>query len=98
MENHRYRPEVTEALEGKVGRSRRFSYTVEQNMLYVGLPIESSGRTIGVLRLSYFMKTIDVLLGRLADDDRADRPDRRRSPPWSWPSSCPSGSPGRSAA
>jgi len=65
MENHRYRPEVIEALEGKIGRSRRFSYTVEQNMLYIGLPIESSGRTIGVLRLSYFLKTIDVLLAGL---------------------------------
>jgi two-component system phosphate regulon sensor histidine kinase PhoR len=65
MENHRYRPEVTEALEGKIGRSRRFSYTVEQNMLYIGMPIESSGRTLGVLRLSYFMDAIDVLLARL---------------------------------
>jgi two-component system phosphate regulon sensor histidine kinase PhoR len=65
MENHRYRPEVTEALDGKIGRSRRYSYTVEQNMLYVGLSIESSGRTLGVLRLSYFTRTIDVLLARL---------------------------------
>jgi two-component system phosphate regulon sensor histidine kinase PhoR len=34
-------------------------------MLYVGLPLESDGRVLGVLRLSLFMKTIDVLLGSL---------------------------------
>jgi len=65
MENHRYRPEVAEALEGRIGRSRRFSYTVEQHMLYVGLAIDSGGQTLGVLRLSYFTRSIDVLLGRL---------------------------------
>jgi len=65
MENHRYRPEVAEALEGKIGRSLRFSYTVEQNMLYVGQPIESRGRILGVTRLSLLMKNIEVLLGSL---------------------------------
>jgi len=65
MENHRYRPEVTEALEGRVGKSLRYSVTVEEKMLYVGLPLESDGRVLGVLRLSLFMKTIDVLLGTL---------------------------------
>lgn len=62
MENHRYRPEVTEALEGKIGKSLRYSVTVEENMLYVGLPIEKNGRVLGVLRMSLFMKTVDVLL------------------------------------
>jgi two-component system, OmpR family, phosphate regulon sensor histidine kinase PhoR len=65
MENHRYRPEVAEALEGNIGRSLRFSYTVEQNMLYVGLPVESGGRVIGVTRLSLFTKNIEVLLRSL---------------------------------
>jgi len=62
MENHRYRPEVAEALEGKIGRSLRFSYTVEADMLYVGLPLERDGRIEGVLRLSLFLRTINVLL------------------------------------
>jgi len=65
MENHRYRPEVAEALEGRIGKSLRYSMTVEEKMLYVGLPLESDGRVLGVLRLSLFMKTIDVLLGSL---------------------------------
>jgi len=65
MENHKYRPEVTEALEGRIGRSLRYSVTVEQKMLYVGLPLEKDGRIVGVLRLSLFLKNIDVLLGSL---------------------------------
>ena len=65
MENHRYRPEVTEALEGKIGKSLRFSVTVEEQMLYVGLPLEKDGRVLGVLRMSLFMKNIDVLLHSL---------------------------------
>jgi len=65
MENHRYRPEVMDALEGKIGTSTRYSMTVEDNMLYVGLPMEKDGRPLAVLRLSLFMKDIDILLGRL---------------------------------
>jgi len=65
MENHRYRPEVSEALAGHIGRSRRYSYTIEQNMLYVGLPIGESGRSLGVLRLSYFLSSVDQLLSGL---------------------------------
>ncbi len=62
MENHRYRPEVAEAFEGKIGKSLRFSYTVEEQMLYVGLPLEKDGRADAVLRLSLFMKDIQALL------------------------------------
>ena len=65
MENHRYRQEVSEALSGRVGQSRRFSYTVDARMLYVGIPLEKDGRIRAVLRLSYFMTSIDNLLGRL---------------------------------
>jgi two-component system phosphate regulon sensor histidine kinase PhoR len=65
MENHRYRPEVQEAVEGKVGRSERFSYTVEAKMLYVGLPLEKDGRVRAVLRQSVYLSYIDGLLANL---------------------------------
>jgi two-component system, OmpR family, phosphate regulon sensor histidine kinase PhoR len=65
MESHRYRPEIAEALEGRVGRSLRFSYTVEQNMLYVGLAIENGGHPLGIIRLSYFLSSVDQLLAGL---------------------------------
>jgi len=64
MENHRYRPEVYQALEGHVGQSLRFSYTVEGEMLYVGLPLAKEGKIIAVLRLSLFLKDIRTLLLR----------------------------------
>lgn len=65
MENHKYRPEVTEALEGRIGKSLRYSVTVEERMLYVAFPLESGGGMLGVMRLSQYMKTVDVLLGGL---------------------------------
>jgi len=61
MENHRYRPEVAQALEGKIGRSRRFIYTVEEKMLYVGLPLDQGSHRLGVVRLSLLMRDIDIL-------------------------------------
>ena len=65
MENHRYRPEVMEALEGRTATSLRYSVTVEEKMLYVAFPLEADGRIQGVIRLSQYMKTVDVLLGSL---------------------------------
>jgi two-component system phosphate regulon sensor histidine kinase PhoR len=62
MENHRYRPEVQDALEGRVGLSKRFSYTVEARMLYVGIPLEKDGRVRAVLRQSRYLSEIDALL------------------------------------
>lgn len=65
MEDHRYRQEVAEALQGKVGQSLRFSYTVEARMLYVGLPLEKGDRVRAVLRLSRYMRVIDEFIGQM---------------------------------
>jgi two-component system phosphate regulon sensor histidine kinase PhoR len=55
MENHKNRPEVSEALVGGVGRSTRFSSTTNQEAVYVALPIGEEGRPAGVLRVSLFL-------------------------------------------
>ncbi|HXJ82018.1 MAG TPA: ATP-binding protein [Candidatus Methylomirabilis sp.] len=52
MDNHRDRPEVRAALEGKVGRDLRQSGTLQAPLLYVALPIRDDARVIGVLRLA----------------------------------------------
>ena len=65
MENHSHRPEVVEALQGKTGRSIRFSSTADRDMLYVAVPIEKDGRITGVIRTSLFLKDIDNLLTKL---------------------------------
>lgn len=62
MENHRFRPEVFQALEGRTGHALRHSDTTGQDMLYVAFPLENQGRVGGALRISLLVKDIDVLL------------------------------------
>ena len=60
MENHAGRPEVQDALKGRRGVSTRFSSTMNQEVLYVALPIEKDGRFAGVVRTSLFVKDIKL--------------------------------------
>jgi len=68
MEGHRFRPEISEALAGRVGRSLRYSSTLKTQMLYVAVPLDRSGRVEGALRLSLFVRDIDVLLKAIRRD------------------------------
>ncbi len=68
MENHRYRPEIYQALQGQSGQSIRFSDTVKQDMLYVSVPLENQGNVIGVLRVSLFLRDIRHLLAEVKKD------------------------------
>jgi two-component system phosphate regulon sensor histidine kinase PhoR len=65
MESHRYRPEIQQALEGRVGKSLRYSSTLKEKMLYVALPLQKGGQIQGVLRVSLFVRDIDLLLSAL---------------------------------
>jgi len=65
MENHSHRPEVVEALQGKIGKSIRFSSTANRDMLYVAVPMEKDGKITGVIRTSLFLSDIDNLLTKL---------------------------------
>lgn len=65
MVNHRYRTEIAAAFEGRVGRSLRFSNTVKADMLYIGLPMETEEGEAHVLRLSLYVRNIDMLLSDL---------------------------------
>jgi two-component system, OmpR family, phosphate regulon sensor histidine kinase PhoR len=65
LENHRDRPEVGQALAGKVGRSIRYSTTLWEDLLYMAMPIEAGGKIIGVLRLSTPLTHISDLLKTL---------------------------------
>lgn len=68
MVNHKFRPEIAKALAGEVGRSIRFSNTVKEDMLYVGLPLEREEQIAGVLRVSLYLKNINILLIRLRNN------------------------------
>ncbi|HEY4715664.1 MAG TPA: ATP-binding protein [bacterium] len=66
MENHSTRPEIFDAMRGKIGESIRFSTTVEQDMLYIAIPLtDENAGTAGVLRLSLFLKDINSLITNL---------------------------------
>jgi len=65
MENHKTRPEVIQALKNSFGTSLRFSTTVEEEMLYMALPIQTNGTILGVLRVSLFLTSINSLLNDL---------------------------------
>ena len=43
MENHRDRPEIRQSKKGKVGTSIRYSRTLEEEMLYVAIPLYKKG-------------------------------------------------------
>jgi two-component system phosphate regulon sensor histidine kinase PhoR len=63
MENHGMRPEILQAFYGKTGSTLRFSQTVEEEMLYVAIPLtDNSGDLIGALRVSLFLTQIHELL------------------------------------
>ncbi len=52
LENHRDRPEVRAALQGRVGRDLRTSVSVHAPLMYVALPVRDGDRLVGVLRLA----------------------------------------------
>ena len=56
MENHAGRPEVHDALNGKVGSDSRTSATVGMKFLYVAVPLADGG----ALRLAVPLRNIDV--------------------------------------
>jgi len=62
MDNHAGRPEIATALSGAVGESSRHSATLDQDMLYLALPVVHSGHTIGVVRTSVPITAIDAAL------------------------------------
>lgn len=75
MDNHRHRPEIEKALLGKTGVSKRFSHTLEENLIYVAVPLydirlprfrKSTGRTVeAVLRTSVSVSSLDRTLERM---------------------------------
>jgi two-component system phosphate regulon sensor histidine kinase PhoR len=52
MDNHSDRPEIQQALTGRIGISTRHSYTEETPMMYVAAPIMAQGRITAVVRAS----------------------------------------------
>jgi two-component system, OmpR family, phosphate regulon sensor histidine kinase PhoR len=59
MDNHADRPEFRQAMQGRVGVSTRFSFTLGHNMLYVAVPWRQKDQPMGVVRASLPIKAIE---------------------------------------
>jgi two-component system phosphate regulon sensor histidine kinase PhoR len=60
MDNHAGRPEVAEALKGKIGAAVRYSRTLRQRMVYVAIPIFMNKGIAAVLRTSIPATSMDA--------------------------------------
>ena len=70
MNNHADRPEIQTALSGSIGASTRYSYTLDQEMMYVAIPISQENHVIGIVRMAVpvktFVHTLHLLYGEIA--------------------------------
>ncbi|MEJ2470003.1 MAG: ATP-binding protein [Desulfuromonadales bacterium] len=58
MDNHADRPEVIDALRGELGVATRFSHTLQQNMMYVALPVVEEDTIVGCVRAALPMRDL----------------------------------------
>jgi two-component system phosphate regulon sensor histidine kinase PhoR len=65
MDNHAARPEVAGALASGSGSSRRFSTTLQRNVLYVASSMHDQGRPVAVVRAAIPLSRIEEEMGRL---------------------------------
>ncbi|HES60062.1 MAG: PAS domain-containing protein [Calditrichaceae bacterium] len=65
MDNHAGRPEVKDAVAGRAGSSKRFSYTVEENLMYVAVPVKQDDKIIAVTRASISINAIEAALSSI---------------------------------
>ncbi|MBN1811760.1 MAG: HAMP domain-containing protein, partial [Anaerolineae bacterium] len=66
MDNHLLRPEVQQALRVGQGSSRRYSATLDYEMMYASVPIQAGeGQALGVMRVALPLGEIEANVGRL---------------------------------
>jgi two-component system phosphate regulon sensor histidine kinase PhoR len=70
MDNHADRPEIVAALRGEVGMSTRYSHTLQQDMVYVAVPVTGEKGLAAVVRtaipVTAMDRTMSEIYGRLA--------------------------------
>ena len=54
------RPEIRSALAGDIASGERFSNTLGQNLLLVAVPVASSGRVLGAVRITFPTDKLDA--------------------------------------
>lgn len=64
-ERHHERPEVVASLQQGIGVSRRYSATLNTNMLYVAVPYDGPEGLLGVVRVAKPLTDVDQAIGEL---------------------------------
>jgi len=59
MENHATRPEVIDALASGMGESTRYSITLNKQMMYVAVTVNSGGELLGIARVALPLTTVE---------------------------------------
>lgn len=59
LENHKNRPEIIKAYKGEIGISKRYSSSLDMDMLYVAVPFVKEGSDLAIVRLSVPLEEID---------------------------------------
>lgn len=59
MDNHWGRPEVQAAMSHDYGTAIRYSYTLQENMMYVAIPVHLNQRFAGVVRTATSLQPIE---------------------------------------
>ncbi len=62
MDNHKARVEIKAALAGSPGSVVRFSDTLQEDLLYVAVPLKSDGATVAAVRASVPMTSLSQTL------------------------------------
>ncbi|MBW2690864.1 MAG: PAS domain-containing protein, partial [Deltaproteobacteria bacterium] len=65
MDNHSNRPEIAQALQGHIGTATRFSQTLQQNMLYVAIPVLEQNRVAGSIRTALSITKLERTLSKI---------------------------------
>jgi signal transduction histidine kinase len=58
------RPEIRRSLRGYVTQGERHSHTLRTNLLYVAVPVASSGNVFGAVRITYPTSAVDARIHR----------------------------------
>ena len=59
MDNHASRPEVITARKGGVGKSIRYSMTLQKRMMYVAIPLKEKKKIVAIIRAALPVTAID---------------------------------------
>ena len=65
MENHLNRPEIQQARSEGLGKATRFSTTLQENMMYIALPVRENNEVKGYLRLAHPLGKVSESLDHL---------------------------------